>query len=256
MGDTLVLCYHGVSERWPASQSVTPRAFEDQVALLLRRGYAPVTFSEAVRGGAGRRFAVTFDDGYRSVLEMAKPVLDRLGLTATLFVPTDWIGSDRPVEWGGASRWLGTEHEDELRVLDWDDVAGLAVAGWEIGSHTRSHCHLTRCDDARLADELGGSRATLEGRLGRVCTALAYPFGDVDERVVAAAAAAGYLAAGAIPVRFRAPRPLEWPRVGVYHRDADHHWHYRLKASPTVRRVRASWVWSVYGSARRRLVGR
>ena len=52
-------------------------------------------------------------------------------------------------------------------------------------------------------------------------------------------------------MRFRPPTLLEWPRVGVYHRDGDHPWHFRLKVSPAMRRLRASWLWDVYGTGRR-----
>ena len=39
MPDVLVLCYHAVSERFPAALSVTPEAFERQLHLLARAGY-------------------------------------------------------------------------------------------------------------------------------------------------------------------------------------------------------------------------
>ena len=34
MSDTIVLCYHAVSERWPAPLSVTPQAFASQLAFM------------------------------------------------------------------------------------------------------------------------------------------------------------------------------------------------------------------------------
>ncbi len=46
MADPLILCYHAVRERWPAPLSVTPRALEDQLELLVRRGYRGATFGE------------------------------------------------------------------------------------------------------------------------------------------------------------------------------------------------------------------
>jgi peptidoglycan/xylan/chitin deacetylase (PgdA/CDA1 family) len=99
--DPLVLCYHAVSERWPADLSLTPTAFEEQLALLARRGYRGVTFSEAVARGEARTVAITFDDAYRSVLELGKPLLDRHGWPGTVFVPTDWAGTERPMAWPG-----------------------------------------------------------------------------------------------------------------------------------------------------------
>src|SRR5215207_6835426 len=38
----LVLCYHSVSDDWEHQLAVRPRAFERQLASLLRRGFRPV----------------------------------------------------------------------------------------------------------------------------------------------------------------------------------------------------------------------
>jgi peptidoglycan/xylan/chitin deacetylase (PgdA/CDA1 family) len=241
MADVLVLCYHAVSPTWPAPLSVTPDALDRQLARLVDRGYRGATFTEAVLAPPARRtLAVTFDDAFRSVLDAAKPILDRHGLPGTLFVPTDWPGRDEPMRWPGIERWLGTEHEHELRALSWEEIGALAAAGWEIGSHTCSHPHLPRLDDATLAHELDRSRATIERRLGRACTALAYPYGSVDARVERAAATAGYAAAAALPRLLYPPRPLCWPRTGVYHDDTPGR--FRLKASPALRRARRSGI--------------
>jgi peptidoglycan/xylan/chitin deacetylase (PgdA/CDA1 family) len=237
-GDLLVLCYHAVSEGWPAVLSISRGELERQLGFLARRGYRGVPAREALaEPGAGRTVAITFDDAYRSVLEQAKPVLDGLGMRASVYVPTDWPDRDAPMAWDGIDRWLGGPHEHELACLSWDELRGLADAGWEVGSHTRSHPRLSQVvDDARLADELEGSRLVCEERLGRPCESIAYPYGDWDERVADAAGRAGYTH-GLTLGRLHDPRPLAWPRVGVYRPDAL--WRFRLKVSPAVRRLRS-----------------
>jgi peptidoglycan/xylan/chitin deacetylase (PgdA/CDA1 family) len=239
MSDLLALCYHAVSDRWPAALSVTPVALERQLARLARRGYVGTTFSALVADPAPRQrtVAITFDDNYRSVLEVAKPILDRHGFPGTLYVPTDWVGEARPMSWPGIDRWVGTEHEPELCSLTWDELRGLDAAGWEIGSHTCSHPHLTEVDDAQLAHELRSSKALIEAELGRPCTSLAYPYGDWDERVHTAAQEAGYAAAGTIPRMLYPARPLVWPRTPIFHVDTQ--LRFALKVSRTVRRLRA-----------------
>lgn len=249
VGDTMVLCYHAVSETWTASQSLPEAALLAQVDLLLDRGYRPVSFTEAATTTSReRRVAVTFDDGYVSVLRAAELLADR-GVTGTLFVPTDLLGT--------RAAWAGIEDDTaDAELMPWDDVRRLADAGWEIGSHTRRHVHLTRCSEEELADELAVSRAEVTAQVGRPCTSIAYPFGDVDARVLRGVADAGYVAGGALPVRTTAPDALSWPRIGVYHRDADHPWHFRLKVSPGMRALRRSPAWSAYGRTRRALTGR
>jgi peptidoglycan/xylan/chitin deacetylase (PgdA/CDA1 family) len=207
---------------------------ERQLCHVLDRGYRGTTFSEAVLARPrGKTVAVTFDDAYRSIGEHALPLLSRLGLPATLFVPTRWVGRDTPMAWRGMEHYVGGPHEPELLPMSWAEISSLSNAGWEIGSHTRSHPDLTTLEDKALDAELAGSRADLEQRLGRPCRAIAYPYGIVDARVVGAAERAGYRAGAALPVRVHRRRALEWPRVGVYRNDSD--FRFRAKASPRLR---------------------
>lgn len=67
--------------------------------------------------------------------------------------------------------------------------------GMEIGAHSRSHPRLTQCEDAQLHDEIHGSKAALEDRLGAPVTQFCYPYGDADDRVAGAVREAGFAAA-------------------------------------------------------------
>lgn len=251
MSDVLVLSYHAVSPTWPAALSVTPAQLESQLGLLVARGYRGCTFSEAVHGAhEGRVVAVTFDDAYRSVLDRARPILASLGLPGTVFVPTDFPDAG-PMAWPGIDHWLGGPHERELVPLSWAELRVLAEEGWEIGSHTCSHPYLTSLGDAELERELAESRRRVEQELGGSCTSLAYPYGDHDARVLAAAAATGYRAACTVPRRLTPPEPLAWPRVGVYHGNG--RIAYRAKVSPPLRRLRRTRGWTVVDAARRRV---
>ena len=220
MREILVLGYHGLSDTWPDMTAVRPDAFEEHVELLVRRGYRGATFSDALTAPrAEKTVVITFDDACRSVFEHALPVLSRFGLPATVFVPTDYAGTDTPMGWAGFDRWLGTPHEPELACMSWDTLSALADAGWEVGSHTHSHPRLATVGDAPLEGELRESRATIEERLQRPCHSIAYPYGDCDARIAEAARAAGY-GFGAVLYSHSTPRlPLQWPRVGVYRGD-------------------------------------
>ena len=250
MSDTLVLCYHAVSSRWPADLSVTPASFEAQLRTMLERGYRATTFYQAVMGPpVPRTLAVTFDDAYRSVFELAFPLLSRLGIPATVFVPTRFAGTAVAMSWPGIDHWLGGRHEEELRCMSWEELGQLDKAGWEIGSHTHTHPYLPTLDDETLTRELQESHEICSERLGKRCRSLAYPFGAYDDRVVAAARRAGYAAAGTLPARIHKPSPLSWPRIGIYHGDTG--LSFRAKVSPMLRRVRSSPAWSGIEAGRR-----
>jgi peptidoglycan/xylan/chitin deacetylase (PgdA/CDA1 family) len=240
--DKLLICYHGISEGWPSHLAVRPERLEEQLWLLAKRGYQARTFLDTVAASdPGKHLAVTFDDGYRSVFELAFPILRAAGMPGTVFVPTALMGIEKPMAWPGVDQWLDTSHAGELAGMSWEQLEELVDAGWEIGSHTRVHSRLSELSDDALAEELSGSRQECEMRLGRPCRTLAYPYGSVDGRVVAAAEAAGYAAAASPLMRLPEPSRLHWPRMGIYLQDDLRR--FRAKVSPVVRRVYASTAW-------------
>lgn len=251
MSDVLALCYHAASHDWPAGFSVPAEQIERQVAGLLDRGYVAATFRDAVLAPpAERTLTVTFDDAYRSVYDNARPVLESLGVPGTVFVPTALVGSERPMAWPGTDRWLGSAYENELTPMSWDELGELSELGWELGSHTRTHPRLPTIAAEAMRDELAGSRADLEERIGTSCETIAYPYGDYDAAVLAASRQAGFKAGGALAGRVRKPEPMLWPRVGIYGKDGAVR--FRVKASPAIRRLRASHLWRARFLLRRR----
>jgi peptidoglycan/xylan/chitin deacetylase (PgdA/CDA1 family) len=233
--DRLVLGYHAVSPTWPTALSIEPARLDAQLGVLVQRGYVGATFTEAVTAPPARKtLAVTFDDGFRSVFEYALPILSRHRLVGTVFVPTDYVGRDGPLDWPVLDQWIGGAHEHELTPMSWTEIGMLAAAGWEIASHTSSHRRLPRLDDESLRAELEGSRRECEERLGVSCRSIAYPYGEVDSRVMESARRAGYLAGAALPARIHRRHRFRWPRVGVWHNDPPRV--FRTKASPIARR--------------------
>jgi peptidoglycan/xylan/chitin deacetylase (PgdA/CDA1 family) len=232
--DVLVLVYHAISEHWDADTTVTPEQLSEQIRYLLARGYTSVTFERALTTPPpGKVLAITFDDAHRSVFEVAFPMLRDIGAVATVYAPTDYIGSGEPTAWEGFEAAARGPHAPELVCMDWEQLGVVADAGWEVGSHSRSHPHLTRLPDSTLRDELVGSRELLEQRLGRPCRTLAYPYGDHDGRVVAATERAGYLFACTAPVGHQLSLPLRWGRVGSYRSDSQRR--FRLLTSRAAR---------------------
>ncbi len=104
-----------------------------------------------------------------------------------------------------------------------------------MGSHGRAHLDLTACDDATLEGEVAGSREDLATAIGSPVATFCYPYGRLDARVRAAAAAAGYAAAVAIHgvSAARAGDPFALPRLPVNPRDG--RFELLLKASGAYR---------------------
>ena len=156
VSDVLVLCYHAVSPRWPADLSVTPEAFERQLQLLVGRGYRGATFHEAVTSPpTGPRWRSPSTTPTCRCWSSRSRSWTGSGWSARCSCPTDYPEREEPMAWPGIDQWLGGEHEPELRPMNWAQMRDLAESGWEIGSHTCSHPHLTELDDrhARPRDD-------------------------------------------------------------------------------------------------------
>jgi peptidoglycan/xylan/chitin deacetylase (PgdA/CDA1 family) len=209
----VVLCYHAVSDTWEHLLSVRPRAFERQLKLMRARGYAAASAAD-VLAGRGRLFHVTFDDALRSVSN-ALPILERLRVPATVFACTAFAESGSALDVPELAR-EALAHPDELATMDWDALSALGEHGVEIGSHTKTHPHLRTLSDLELRAELRESREQLEDVLERRCRFLAFPYGEHDGRIRAAARAAGYDAAFALPGRSQPWDDFALPRVGIW----------------------------------------
>jgi peptidoglycan/xylan/chitin deacetylase (PgdA/CDA1 family) len=212
----LVLCYHSVSDEWEHQLAVRPRAFEGQLASLLRRGFRPVG-PRAVLDGARRTLHVTFDDAYADI-DGALRTLERLGVPATVFASTGFADEGRPLDVPELADEAAARPE-RLATMTWDRLRDVAERGVTIGSHTVNHPHLTALGDSELDRELGDSRAHIEDELGRPCTLFAYPYGEHDARVRAAVRRVGYEAGFALWAGSSREDRFALPRVDLYRRD-------------------------------------
>lgn len=79
--------------------------------------------------------------------------------------------------------------ERELyRLMSWNELSEIDPGLINVGSHTMTHCDLPPLSPEELVDELEGSRAVLEQRLGRPVRDFCYPDGKHDDRVARAVA--------------------------------------------------------------------
>ena len=173
-----ILYYHAVPERLAA-------AFDAQMAYLSRTANIVAADHTGPLSADQPNVAVTFDDAFRSVREHALPALIRHGVTATIFVPTGYLG--RTPGWR-----METSGDREEVVMSGEEIAGLPTDHISIGSHTVDHPHLSQLAPDAAATQLQASRAALETLLGRTVDTLAFPYGDHDVYVVEQARAAGY----------------------------------------------------------------
>lgn len=218
-----VLAYHAIADLRGAGilepYGVPPAAFRGQLRLLKRldfRFISPDEFLRYLRGQTGlprRPILLTFDDCYDDLLDVALPILREFRAPALAFAVSGLIG--------GANVWDRARGAAELHLLDGSGLRELSEAGVEIGAHSRTHPQLPQLPADALSAEVTGSVNDLEMTGLKRPRAFAYPHGEHDERVRAAVAEAGILAAFTVSpgIVRRGIDPFQIPRLEILHRD-------------------------------------
>jgi len=182
-----VLTYHRFAENCDSPLCMPAAIFELQMQYLKDNGYHVITveqllaFLEYREGVPQKSVLITMDDGYRSVYDIAYPILKKYGFSATLFIYTSFVGASR-------------------MAVTWKQLKEMQRNGFTIGSHSIYHSDLTRPKEgetqgdylARVKEELYGSKKIIDQRLGQSTYFLAYPFGYYDQRSIQTAREAGY----------------------------------------------------------------
>lgn len=198
---TVSFMYHAVSDMTNenASLFVSPSEFEKQIAWLSEAGYTSV-FADKYGAYPYKTAAITFDDGYENIYTEAFPILKKYNFKATVFLITSPAG--------------GHLTDEEIKEMT---ASGLV----SFGSHTDTHRDLTALSDTELKEELSSSKAKIEKLTGKKTTALSYPYGAYDERVIAAAKKCGYKCAYTISAPaggeddFSLPRRTVWRETKI-----------------------------------------
>jgi len=220
-----VLCWHSIADlsHDPVLRDygVPPDTFRRQIAALEEAGWAFIgvdEFLRFIRSGARvprRSVLLTFDDGYADLVTEAHPVLVRHQAASVAFIVSGSIG-----EFNG---WDAAEGREPRPLADRDGLLHLTREMVEVGSHTRSHPHLTEADPLRLETEVTGSRDDLIEMGFPSPRLFAYPYGTHDRSAHGAVRAAGYAAAFTTEPRIvsRSVDPFAVPRIEIWPHDVD-----------------------------------
>jgi hypothetical protein len=111
-------------------------------------------FSRSI-GSSNKVVMINFDDGYKSQLIYAKPILDKYGFKASFFIVCGKVAT--------LPYWM-----------NWQDIAELKNDGMDIESHTMTHAHLNKLSTNALTYEIGGSKQCFSSH-GFNTTIFGYP---------------------------------------------------------------------------------
>jgi poly-beta-1,6-N-acetyl-D-glucosamine N-deacetylase len=172
-----VLQYHHVSENTPRETSVTPTEFREHMQMLADSGRKIVSLQKLIALLRANKpipddwTAITFDDGFRNIIEQADPILKKHRFPYTIFVNPGTVALGLP------------------SMLDWEQLRLLKAQGVFIANHSMSHQYLVRVPyrdqkDTAINDILAAQKRLEQERLftDRV---FAYPYGEFDKALMA-----------------------------------------------------------------------
>jgi peptidoglycan/xylan/chitin deacetylase (PgdA/CDA1 family) len=170
-----ILMYHSIAEEDEAGMhpyyrtTTSPAAFAAQMEYLHANGYQTCGMTEAIdlvqsdTEKTVKRVVITFDDGFSNFYRQAFPVLNRFGFSATVFLPTAYIG-DCTLQFKGRD------------CLTWSEVRELQRYGISFGSHTVTHPQLLNLDETSVEREIVNSKKAIEEKTGVAVDSFAYPY--------------------------------------------------------------------------------
>jgi peptidoglycan/xylan/chitin deacetylase (PgdA/CDA1 family) len=170
-----ILMYHSISDDAEPNHSqyykttTRPALFAQHLRWLNDEGFRSVGLEEGIRiaqqgsGGREKAVVITFDDGFRDFYDSAFPALTAHGHTATVFLPTAFIGESRQT-------FKGRE------CLTWEEVRELRARGIQFGSHSVNHPVLYEASWGEIENQLAFSKTKLEQELGEKVASFAYPY--------------------------------------------------------------------------------
>lgn len=130
---------------------------------------------------------ITFDDGYKSWITDAVPVLKELELPATFFVSSGFIGLSRKdeLEFVRTRLLINCNRQRISGCLTVEDVRRIVEEGFAIGGHTVNHSNLAKLRDiVKLRNEIAEDKMRLEQITGKKIEYFAYPSGAYENPVI------------------------------------------------------------------------
>lgn len=176
----VVLMYHRFGEDAFPSTSVSEEQLDAHIKELQSGRYTVMALTDmvdALRAGTplpDRAVAITIDDAYRSIYDVAWPKFKEAGLPFTVFVSTGGVDQGLP------------------GIMTWDQLREIHQGGASIETHTVSHLHMADATTAENEREVAESAQRIIDEIGAKPRFFAYPYGEASDAVKAVVSAAGY----------------------------------------------------------------
>jgi peptidoglycan/xylan/chitin deacetylase (PgdA/CDA1 family) len=186
--EVAVFVYHRFGNGKYPSTNISIENFEKHLSYLKSNDFVILNFGEALDYINNPEIAyhrnvacITVDDGYKTFVTNALPLLKQYGFSATVFINSESVG-------GGT-------------YMNWDELKQIHNQGIEIGNHSHSHAYFLNIDKSDRSEQFSKDamkcQVEINNHLGFFPDVFAYPYGEFDPEMQLALKSMGFKGAAA-----------------------------------------------------------
>lgn len=173
-----ILCYHEIGNA-DFEHGISVKSFREQMEFI-KKNYEIVRlknlFDDIIKiKGKKRMVIVTFDDAFQSFFLNAYPILKKLKIPSTVFVPTAFIG-----KW---NQWdVNTNGFVKCQIMNASQLQTLSKSSLvDFGSHSIDHVRMGKLTDNEIKRQVRLSKSEIENLIGVSVDMFAYPYGQLSD---------------------------------------------------------------------------
>ena len=186
--EVVAFVYHRFGDNRYSSTNISTKQFDRHLSYLRKNGFKSMTFGEAVDYLSNPEIAyeekvvcITVDDGYKTFMTGAMPLLEKYGFKASLFINSESVGGND--------------------FMTWEELKKIHEKGIEIGNHSHSHAYFLNLSQAErvtaFKKDIEKCQNLIHNHLGFYPDVFAYPYGEYDIAMKNALKTMGFKAAAA-----------------------------------------------------------
>ena len=146
------------------------------INFFKKNNFKSIHFNE-IDNQTSNKFIITFDDGYKDLIENALPLLNKYNFKATCLIVSNLIGKNN----------IWDEHNKNIKnkeLMNLSEINYWLKNGMFIGSHSKNHKKLTLLDKNDAVKEIINSKDELENLTGTSINSFCYPYGLYNENII------------------------------------------------------------------------
>jgi len=167
-----ILMYHSINDD-NNPLSVSKLNFEKQMFFLSKNKFDTIKFEDLDYNIGKKKIIITFDDGYKNLIDNALPILKKYNFTAVCFFVSNHIGQ--------YNFWdENKKNFSKLNLMNLDDIKYWLNNKMLIGSHTSDHFNLKKINLDEKLNQISQPKLFFKKNFQIEIDYFSYPFGQYD----------------------------------------------------------------------------